>query len=182
MLRKIFIIALMSICVAGAYAQEKSDKKAKAKRDTHSESTAEYAMAMKALTDTSFIVGFDKVYYNDGGSSFLNSRTNFLSVNGNHGTLQLIVDPSVFGNNGLGGVTVDGNISDIKTQTNKRGVTNYRMNLNGHSISCNITISIAPGSHEVRTEIVTTFEGNRISLDGILTPYVSTNIQKGRAE
>ena len=68
--------------------------------------------ARAALQNQDFVLEADNVTFKNGSTVFVNSSTNFISVKGNRAVVQ--ISPSNFssGPNGVGGITVDGMISD----------------------------------------------------------------------
>ena len=53
-------------------------------------------------------------------SAFVTSNTNFVLMNGNRATVQTAFNTPYPGPNGIGGVTVDGNSSDMKMNIDKK--------------------------------------------------------------
>ena len=81
----------------------------------------------------------------------------------------------------MGGVTVEGQISNIKITKDKKGTTYYSMNIMGAGISALVNITLYAGSNKASATISPNFNSNRITLEGSLIPYSQSNIIKGRS-
>ncbi|MBQ4279855.1 MAG: DUF4251 domain-containing protein [Rikenellaceae bacterium] len=179
MKRTMLLVAVMLLAVGiTAQAEAKGKSKKKNKTNTETAATARYAAAMEALQLKSFIAAFDRVY-SSGRSDYLTPRSNFVTLNGDKASLQLIVDPTVLGDNGIGGFTVEGTASDFSMSTNKKGITRYKMTITGPSLTCNVEILLSPGDNTIRAEVISVLRGTRVSLSGTLAPYVATDVNRG---
>ena len=59
----------------------------------------------------------DHVVFKYGNMAYVNSNTNFVSVKGDKAVVQVAFNIPVSGPNGIGGVTVDGSVSDYEVKT-----------------------------------------------------------------
>lgn len=98
--------------------------------------------AKQAIENKSFTLEADQVIFKRGRTAFVSSNTNFVTVNGNKGSVQVAFNIPVSGPNGLGGVTVDGNVSGYKVTTDKKGNIRLAMNITGVGISAQVNISL----------------------------------------
>ena len=114
-------------------------------------------------------------------SAFVSSNTNFVTVNGNKGSVQVAFNIPVSGPNGLGGVTVDGNVSGYKVTTDKKGNIRLAMNITGVGISAQVNISLANGGNNATVDILPNFHSNRLTLSGTLLPLDKSSVFKGRS-
>ena len=178
-MKRTMLLAAVMLLAVGVTAQVGAKGKSKKnKTNTETAATARYAAAVEALQIKSFIAAFDRVY-SSGRSEYLTPRSNFVTLNGDKASLQLIIDPTVLGDNGIGGFTVDGTASDFSMSTNKKGITRYQMLISGPSLTCNVEILLSPGDNTIRAEVISMLRGTRVSLSGTLTPYVATDINRG---
>lgn len=67
-----------------------------------------------------FVLEANQVVFRNGMSAFVTSNTNFVLMNGNRATVQTAFNTPYPGPNGIGGVTVDGNSSDMKMNIDKK--------------------------------------------------------------
>lgn len=83
--------------------------------------------------------------------AYVNSNTNFVSVKGDKAVVQVAFNIPVGGPNGIGGVTVDGSVSDYEVKTDKRKSFTFD--------ECNGNRYFCPGKYQYA-------EGNKQSYGG----------------
>ena len=137
--------------------------------------------ALISLQDSTFVLEADRVIFKRGRSVYVNPTSNFISLNKNFGVVQTSFNIPASGPNGMGGVTVEGQISNIKITKDKKGTTYYSMNIMGAGISALVNITLYAGSNKASATISPNFNSNRITLEGNLIPYSQSNIIKGRS-
>lgn len=77
--------------------------------------------AMKALQDSAFILKADKVTFRRGRIAYVSSTTNFVSMEGERAVIQLAFPNLPWpGANGLGGITVDGIVTNVSVKTDQK--------------------------------------------------------------
>ena len=77
--------------------------------------------AIAAIRNKDFVLEADNVTFRSGNTVLVNSTTNFISVKGNRAVVQISPSNYASGPNGVGGVTVQGSISNYQIQTDKKG-------------------------------------------------------------
>lgn len=142
--------------------------------------SAYWAEAIEAINDSTFTLEADKVIFKYGQIAYVNSNTNFVSVNKKDAVVQVAFNVPFPGPNGIGGVTVQGSVSGYKVTTDKKGTTRMTMNVMGVGISARIWITMYKGTHEANVEILPNFNSNRITLNGVLLPREKSNVYQGR--
>lgn len=140
-----------------------------------------YVEAEKAISDKDFTLEADKVEFKYGQTSFVNSNTNFVSVTGDKSVVQVAFNVPVSGPNGIGGITLDGNISNYEVKKDKKGNINVSMNVMGTGISALVNISLYSGSNKASVTITPNFNSNRLTLTGVIVPSSSSRVFKGRS-
>lgn len=188
------IIVLLMLVFIGAsttiYAQEsKSESRRaerKAQRDAEKarekmEEERAYADAVQAIKDRKFVMEVDRVTFKRGRSAYVTANTNFILLNGEKASVQVAFNGAFAGPNGIGGVTVDGRVGDIKTTTDKKGNVSCSFNVMGVGISAQVSIRLAHGSSNASATINPNFNSNRLSLDGKLIPLSESSVFKGRS-
>ncbi len=145
------------------------------------EDSLNYVRAMNALENMEFVVEADQLIFKWGRTAFVNSSTNFVAVSKDEAVIQIAPFNGGGGPNGVGGITLTGTPSNVKTKTNKRGNTYFSMNVSGAGISATVSISVAKGSNRVTLNINPNFNSNNITLTGDLLPTAFSNIYKGRS-
>lgn len=141
--------------------------------------TLAWLQAEKAICDSSFVVEAESVTFKYGNRIHVNSTTNFISMKGDRAVIQ--ISPSNFhsGPNGVGGITVDGTVSNVRKDTDKKGRVHFSMNVTGRGVNATVSMTAYPGSNRVNVTISPTFNSNNIRLDGYLVPYESSRVFEG---
>lgn len=137
--------------------------------------------AKQAMNEKQFTLEADQVVFKYGQMAYVNSNTNFVSVNGDDAVVQVAFNIPVNGPNGLGGVTVDGKVSSYKLEEDKRGNLRLSMNVMGAGISARVEIELIKDSNKASLDIFPNFNSNRLSLNGVLLPSHKSSVFKGRS-
>ncbi len=185
-------LVLVSMVTTTMYAQESSTQRRadrKAQRDAErarlkAEQQAADAVSYDdavALKAQQFVLEANQVMFRNGQTAFVTSNTNFVLVNQGRGTVQVAFNTVYPGPNGIGGVTVDGTVSDIKTSTDKRGNINCSFSIQGIGISAQIFLTLTNGDNNATVTINPNFNSNTMTLSGSLLPLNQSNIFKGRS-
>ncbi len=141
--------------------------------------TLKWNQAGISVAKKSFVIEADAVTFKNGVRVIVNSMTNFIAVDGDRGVVQ--ISPSNFssGPNGVGGITVDGTISNYQVTTDKKGVTHVSMNVTGAIINATVDIDLYPGTDQAHVTVSPNFNSRTIRIDGTLVPYSSSRIVEG---
>lgn len=140
-----------------------------------------FRSAVQALTDRNFVLEADRIMFRNGNMTYVTSNTNFVSLKGDKATVQLAFNSPYAGPNGIGGITLDGNASNIKMTTDKKGNVNYSMTVQGVGISATVFFSLAKDSNICSATITPNFSGRIITFRGNVYPESESNVFKGRA-
>ncbi|MBR2608604.1 MAG: DUF4251 domain-containing protein [Bacteroidales bacterium] len=135
--------------------------------------------AMAAVRNQDFVLEADQVTFKNGMTTFVNSNTNFISVKGNRAVVQISPSNFASGPNGLGGVTVDGMITDKQIMKDKKGRITYSINVMGVGINAQVDVFIVPGTNRASATIYPNFNSNTVWLDGNIVPYENSNVIEG---
>lgn len=180
-----FILVILTIILAGmtgtsAQTQQTkalTRKQIKAEQDTLDSLCFE--QARKAIADREFILEADQVIFKYGTTAFVSANTNFVAIHGDKAVVQVAFNIPVSGPNGLGGVTVTGNVSSFRQSVDKRGNISVTMNVMGAGISALVEISLPQGGNNASVYISPNFNANRFSLSGTLLPLSKANVFQG---
>ena len=137
--------------------------------------------AIQAINEKAFTLEADQVVFKYGNMAYVNSNTNFVSVKGDKAVVQVAFNIPVSGPNGIGGVTVDGSVSDYEVKTDKKGNLSLSMNVMGTGISARVNISMPKGTNKATVEINPNFNSNRMTLNGVVLPRQNSSVFKGRS-
>lgn len=135
--------------------------------------------AMAAVRNQDFVLEADQVTFKNGMTTFVNSNTNFISVKGDRAVVQISPSNFASGPNGLGGVTVDGMITDRQIVTDKHGRITYNMNVMGLGINAQVQVYLTPGSSNASATIYPNFNSNTVWLEGTVVPYENSDVIEG---
>ena len=186
-------LVLVSMVTTTVYAQEsraerRADRKAerdaeraRLKAEQQAADVVSYDEAVAALKSKQFVIEANQVMFRNGQTAFVTSNTNFVLVNQQRGTVQVAFYTVYPGPNGIGGVTVDGTVSDIQITTDKRGNVNCNFSIQGIGISAQIFITLTDGGNNATATISPNFNSNTMTISGNLLPLSQSNIFKGRS-
>lgn len=140
-----------------------------------------YIQGKAALKNQDFVLEATSVTFKNGTTAFVNSTTNFISLKGNKAVVQ--VSPSSFasGPNGVGGVTVEGNVTDLQIMTDRRGRTTLSMNVMGIGINAQVEVYMYPGTNRASATVYPNFNSNTVWLQGNIVPYENSNVFEGNS-
>ena len=138
-----------------------------------------WRQAGAAVNSRSFVLEAESITFRDGTRIYVNSTTNFISVKGDRGVVQISPSSFIAGPNGVGGVTVDGTVCDMSVSSDKKGVVHVHMNISGVGISAQVDISLYPGSNDAYAVISPNFNSQTIRLEGRLVPYDLSRTYEG---
>ncbi len=135
--------------------------------------------AFQAVANHQFIATADQI--NLFGRTFMvNPGVNYVSLNGEQAVIQLVSTHSVYaGPNGMGGVTLKGNASDIKLNYDKKGNLSMSMRVTGNGISSEATIQMAKGSDRAVVIVKGTFSSRPVTMYCDVQPYDGTGYVQG---
>ena len=160
---------------------ERDAERAKLRAEEEVQDMVAYQQAVQALKNKQFVLEANQVVFRNGMSAFVTSNTNFVLMNGNRATVQTAFNTPYPGPNGIGGVTVDGNSSDVKVTTDKRGNVNCNFSVQGIGISAQVFITLTNGGNNATVTINPNFNSNTLTLSGNLVPLNQSDVFKGRS-
>lgn len=193
MKKSITFVALLLVATLGSVSMAQDAQTTKTRKELRDEKRAQYKAEEKlmneldyrnaatAIKNQQFVVEADQLILRNGQNVFVNSGTNFLLVNKEKGTVQVAFNTALSGPNGIGGITVDGGISGMKTETDKHGNINCSFSIQGAGISAQIFVKLYYGSNEANVTISPNFNSNDLSMSGELVSIDDSTIFKGYA-
>ena len=137
------------------------------------------AEAGKAIDDTAFVIEADEVVFKRGYTAHVTSTTNFVAVCGDKAVFQVAFNVPWSGFNGLGGITVEGNVSRYEKKKDKKGNTYIQMGVSGRAISAQLFITLWSGGNKASVNIQQNFYSGRITLNGTMVPAEQSTVFKG---
>lgn len=180
--RLFLIIAILAagLCSCTTLTPEQKAAKEAQKAITARQDSIRHDKAVESLVNMDFVLEADKLIFKRGRPAYVSSVTNFISSVNGRTTVQ-VAPFNGGGPNGVGGVTVEGVASNIKTSQEKNGSFNMSMSVTGNGISAVISISVPKGTDRATAIVTPNFSSNRITLEGTLFPAADSRIFKGRS-
>ena len=171
-MRKVVILTLVTLFTCVEYSQAQTTEKEMTRQEKKAAQEALDKMlfqeAKEAIDNQTFVLEADRVYFKYGTSAFVSSNTNFVGLDGDKAVVQVAFNVPFSGPNGLGGITVDGNASNYKVKTDKKG-------------NIHVSIDIPYGSNNATVDILPNFNSSHMTLSGQILPLKKANVFKGRS-
>lgn len=171
------LFVLTALLLTGCKSQQ--DPAVKAANEA--EQKVWFDKAVKALNDREFVLEADRITFRRGNFAYVNASTNFISVHGDKATIQLAFNSPYAGPNGIGGITVDGSTSNVKTETDNKGNMTISMSVVGVAVSANVVIKMVNGSNQCSATVYPNFSGNVITFSGYIYAEEDSNVFRGRS-
>jgi len=177
----IFILIATMLFFTGCKTQQ--DPVEKTAQET--EQTIWGKKAMQALSDKKFVLETDQIEFRKGKFAYVDARKNFISMHDDKTTIQMAFNSAYaayFGSNGIGGVTFEGNASNIRMETDKKGNATFRMVVIGRGISSNVVLKIMKGTNKCYATITPNNAINygKMVFSGNLLQESDSDVFKGR--
>ena len=193
MKKVLFLTTLLLLCfTATTFAQTSKEERAARRAELRKERTARRALeaqqdsiayfkAVEALKSGAFVLEADYVYFPNGITRYVSSTTNYVQVDNGEGIVQTAFTNFAYtaGPNGLGGVTVQGNVSDLKMKEDKDGNYYYSYAIQGVAISATIFITLTGGTNQASVQISPNFNNNNMTMNGRLLPLDESEVFQG---
>lgn len=140
-----------------------------------------YLKAIEALKTGSFVLEANNVTFPNGITRYVSSNTNYVQVDNGEGIVQTAFSNFAYtpGPNGLGGVTVEGNISGLKMKEDKDGNYFYSYTIQGVAISATVFITLTGGTNQASVNISPNFNNNNMTMTGRLLPLDESDVFQG---
>lgn len=158
----------------------KKEREARKALEAQQDSLA-YFKAVEALKEGAFVLEADNVTFPNGITRYVSSNTNYVQVDNGEGILQTAFTNFAYnpGPNGLGGVTVEGNISGLKMKEDKDGNYYYNYTIQGVAVSATIFITLTGGTNQASVSISPNFNSNNMTMTGRLLPLDESDVFQG---
>ncbi len=136
-----------------------------------------FTEAVAALKAQNWVLMANTLYGQRGANIQVTDNTNFVQFKDNMVYVQLAFN-GFAGPNGLGGVTVQGKPSQIKTTTDKNGNITYSFYVNGIALTAQIVVNLSAGSNYASATVYPMMSGNNLTFSGTLVPTAKSGIFK----
>lgn len=162
-----------------AWIKARAIRRAEAKQWEAIEDSAAFQKALDALKAGSWVMEADNVIFRNGMLRYVSSNTNYVAVQNGEGTVQTAFNNFIYSPNGLGGVTVQGNVSDQQISRDKHGNAFMNFSIFGGAISATLNLTLTVGTNEASIYISPNFNGNTLTMNGTLVPYDEATVFEG---
>ena len=158
----------------------KKEREARKALEAQQDSVA-YLKAVEALKEGAFVLEADNVTFPNGITRYVSSNTNYVQVDNGEGIVQTAFTNFAYtpGPNGLGGVTVQGNISGLKIKEDKDGNYYYNYMIQGVAISASVFITLTGGTNQASVTVSPNFNSNNMTMTGRLLPLDESDVFQG---
>lgn len=179
-----FLMTLFLLMMAGRVAAQQEENtltKAEKKALQATIDSLRFTEAEQAINNRAFTLEADQVIFKYGQVAYVTSNTNFVSVQDDKAVVQVAFNIPISGPNGIGGITVEGNVSDYKVKKDKKNNVLLSFNAMGTGISARVDITLYNGNHKASVTITPNFNSNRMTLNGFIVPIEKSSVFKGRS-
>ena len=157
----------------------------KAARAAHKKAVAaqqlkDFQKAVEAIKSGSFVIEVDQLLFPRGNSKFVSSLTNFISMNEGKAVIQIATSYFNPGPNGLGGITVEGTVSDITMSTDKKGFVYYNFLVQVMFVSASVNIQLLGNGNRTTVTVYPNFNNNNLTMTGVVVPYSESDVFQGQ--
>ncbi len=163
-----------------AWRAERLKKRASAQRMEFVNDSIQHAQAIVAIRDGSWALEASNITFNNGATNFVTPSTNYVSINNGTGTIQTAFDnTNVYSPNGLGGITLTGNISGEELKVDSEGNIYYNYIIQGSNVSATVNIVITANSNQATATINPNFSNRSMMMSGYIYPYNTAGVIEG---
>ena len=192
MKKVLFLTTLLLLTTIMTFAQSSKEARAARREALKKERAARkaleaqqdsiaYMKAVEALKAGSFVLEANNVSFPSGITRFVSNSTNYIQADNVEGIVQTAFNNFAYtpGPNGLGGVTVQGNISGVELRKDKDGNYFYSYSIQGIAISATVSITLTGGTNQASARISPNFNNNDMTMMGILVPLEESDVFQG---
>ena len=140
----------------------------------------DFQQAVETIKSGSFVIEVDQLLFPRGNSKFVSSLTNFISMNEGKAVIQIATSYFNPAPNGLGGITVEGNVSDITMSTDKKGFVYYNFLVQGMFVSASVNIQLLGNGNRTTVTVYPNFNNNNLTMTGVVVPYSESDVFQGQ--
>ena len=163
-----------------AWRAERLKKRAKNERMEFVNDSIQHAQAIVAIRNGSWALEASNITFNNGATNFVTPSTNYVSINDGTGTIQTAFDnTNVYSPNGLGGITLQGNITNEELYADQDNNVHYNYLIQGNNVSATINIVITANSNQATANINPNFSSRSMLMSGYIYPYNEAGVFEG---
>lgn len=165
-----------------AWRAERMKQRAEARAIEQRQDSTAYIEALNALKEGNWVLEADNINFFSGITRFVSSSTNYISCNDGEGTIQTAYANFTYSPNGLGGVTVQGDVYDGRMSTDKDGNVYYSFSIQGSAVSATVYVTLTGGTNQASAMVNPNFTGRSMTFDGYIVPYNQATVFQGMSQ
>lgn len=185
-MKRVITLVILALTILPAFTQELSPREKRKlekqmKKEQQAKELEESAAVVSAMVHyASFVLEANQLRNKQGESIMVTTALNFVAADSTTGVLQ-IGDDAGIGPNGVGGITVEGNITEYKfTENERNGTFTVSYYLQTPVGTYDIRLTAFPNGRAEATLSNATW-GGRITFSGQLIPPMMSRVYKGMA-
>lgn len=197
MRKKITFVTIVALCIAhmataqsnkemskkereAAWREARLKKKAQERALEEQRDSLDFMQAIHALQSGSWALEASSITFVNGYTEYVTPSTNFVSINDGTGIVQTAFDNTNTNSpNGLGGVTLEGNITGSEMSRDKDGNIYYSYGIQGANISATVHVTLNANSNDATAFVSPNFSGNNMTMQGTIYPYENAGVFEG---
>lgn len=159
--------------------REMTDKERKEFKKNHKNEidSVRFARAIEALNDGYYVVQFTSLDSYGYMAAGLSPDANFLVVQGDRAIFQTAALNGRMGYNGMGGMTLTGQVRNVKIKTGKKGDVTCHFTLYGRNVNAAVQINIPHNGANATVFFSPNFGRGRLTAYGRLSPYSNPELK-----
>ncbi len=163
-----------------AWRAERQRKRAAERAREAREDSIEFVQAVQALQNGSWALEASSITFNNGYTQYVTPSVNYISINDGTGVVQTAFDnTNAYSPNGLGGITLEGEITDSDMCRDSDGNICYSYVIQGNYISATVQLSLTANSNSASAYIYPNFGSRNIYMEGEIYPYSTAGVFEG---
>lgn len=163
-----------------AWRAERLKKKAKEQRLEFINDSIQHVQGVIAIRNGSWALEASNITFDNGTTRFVTPSMNYVSINKGTGTIQTAFDDTnIYSPNGLGGITLEGNITNEELTVDREGNVYYNYIIQGSNVSAAISVVITANSNQATANINPNFSNRRMMMSGYIYPYNEAGVFEG---
>lgn len=178
------LLGMVVLCSTSVEAQTQDQNRKISRKEqreiAQQQANQQFEIARQALKDSMFVVEVDRIIGQLGRTVYVSANENFVLMNRDYASVQLAVLSAHEGMNGVGGITLAGNVSDVQERIDKHGNITYQFRVQGSSISSTVIVTLCKGDNLVSVVMNSTFNNGRITFYGRLLPAHASKVFKAQ--
>lgn len=155
----------------------RKEKRAARKAEREMYDREMHKIAYQALKDLDFVLEANTLYGKRGKAIMVSDHLNFISVEKDKAVLQLAF-MGYRGPNGLGGITLNGRVSNKEYSTDKHGNQILNFNVMGAALSAEVRITLNASDNTADAYVNANTSSGKIQFRGSLVPKADTRTYK----